>query len=278
MPILNRTIAIGCLGFAARLSLPRRNRRRAQPPSRTPCSRSRRRRIGSCGEGRSIAGAIARSSKSPRAMSGSYGSSGAERSLRAIRKARRSCTTASCSFRTRTPSRRRSTRRPRLAMGVSAARARGRRPVSACVPRRIAISRSTTGPEACVITAFDARTGKETWRTRTIPKPGDETWGDAPYEKRWHVGSRMVPSYDRQLKRLYLGTPVTSPARAGRRATSSLASRARQASSTRSTAKRGSSSGRARRPSKTPSRISTSNPAPPRSAATCCSRRRARRS
>ncbi len=28
------------------------------------------------------------------------------------------------------------------------------------------------GPEACVITAFDAQTGKELWRTRTIPKPG----------------------------------------------------------------------------------------------------------
>jgi len=71
------------------------------------------------------------------------------------------------------------------------------------------------GPEACVITAFDARTGKETWRTRTIPKPGepgDETWGDVPYEKRWHVGSWMVPSYDPVLKRLYLGTSVTSPA------------------------------------------------------------------
>src|SRR5690606_32572600 len=40
------------------------------------------------------------------------------------------------------------------------------------------------GPEACVITAFDAKTGKELWRTRTIPKPGepgDETWGDVPY-------------------------------------------------------------------------------------------------
>ncbi len=71
------------------------------------------------------------------------------------------------------------------------------------------------GPEACVITAFDAKTGKETWRRRTIPKPGepgDETWGDVPYEKRWHVGSWMVPSYDPELNRLYVGTSVTSPA------------------------------------------------------------------
>ena len=55
------------------------------------------------------------------------------------------------------------------------------------------------GPEACVITAFDALTGKELWRRRTIPKPGergDETWGNIPYEQRWHVGMWMVPSFD----------------------------------------------------------------------------------
>ena len=28
------------------------------------------------------------------------------------------------------------------------------------------------GPEACIVTAHDASTGKELWRTRTIPKPG----------------------------------------------------------------------------------------------------------
>jgi alcohol dehydrogenase (cytochrome c) len=71
------------------------------------------------------------------------------------------------------------------------------------------------GPEACVITAFDALTGEEVWRTRTIPKPGepgDETWGDIPYEERRHVGMWMVPSFDPELNRLYVGTSVTSPA------------------------------------------------------------------
>jgi len=71
------------------------------------------------------------------------------------------------------------------------------------------------GPEACVITAFDALTGKEIWRTRTIPKPGepgDETWGDVPYEERRHVGTWMVPSFDPELNRIYIGTSVTSPA------------------------------------------------------------------
>ena len=49
----------------------------------------------------------------------------------------------------------------------------------------------------------------------TIPKPGepgDETWGDIPYEKRWHVGMWMVPSFDPELNRIYVGTSVTAPA------------------------------------------------------------------
>jgi alcohol dehydrogenase (cytochrome c) len=71
------------------------------------------------------------------------------------------------------------------------------------------------GPEACVITAFDAATGAELWRTRTIPRPGepgDETWGGIPYENRWHVGMWMVPSYDPELRQIYVGTSVTAPA------------------------------------------------------------------
>ena len=71
------------------------------------------------------------------------------------------------------------------------------------------------GPEACVITAHDAKTGEELWRRRTIPapgEPGDETWGDVPYEERKHVGTWMAPSYDPQLNLIYIGTSVTSPA------------------------------------------------------------------
>jgi alcohol dehydrogenase (cytochrome c) len=74
---------------------------------------------------------------------------------------------------------------------------------------------SEGGPEACVITAHDARTGRELWRTRTIPKPGepgDESWADVPFERRWHVGTWMVPSYDPELRLVYVGTSVTSPA------------------------------------------------------------------
>ncbi len=71
------------------------------------------------------------------------------------------------------------------------------------------------GPDACVITAHDAKTGEELWRRRTMPapgEPGDETWGDVPYEERKHVGTWMVPSYDPELNLIYIGTSVTSPA------------------------------------------------------------------
>jgi len=69
--------------------------------------------------------------------------------------------------------------------------------------------------EGCIITAHDAKTGKEVWRTRTIPRPGepgDETWGGVPMEERWHVGTWMVPSYDPELNLIYIGTSVTIPA------------------------------------------------------------------
>ena len=71
------------------------------------------------------------------------------------------------------------------------------------------------GPDACVIVAHDAATGEELWRRRTIPapgEPGDETWGDVPFEERKHVGAWMAPSYDPELNLIYIGTSVTSPA------------------------------------------------------------------
>ncbi|MDE0828232.1 MAG: PQQ-binding-like beta-propeller repeat protein [Vicinamibacterales bacterium] len=73
----------------------------------------------------------------------------------------------------------------------------------------------TGGPDACIIAAHDAVTGEELWRRRLIPgpgEPGDETWGDVPFEDRRHVGSWMVPSFDPKLNLVYVGTSVTSPA------------------------------------------------------------------
>jgi alcohol dehydrogenase (cytochrome c) len=69
--------------------------------------------------------------------------------------------------------------------------------------------------DGCIFTAHDAKTGKELWRARTIPRPGepgDETWGNVPMEQRWHVGTWMVPSYDPELNLIYIGTSVTIPA------------------------------------------------------------------
>ena len=70
-------------------------------------------------------------------------------------------------------------------------------------------------PEPCVITAHDPLTGRELWRTRTIPapgEPGNETWGDVPFKDRKHVGTWIAPSYDPELKLIFIGTSVTSPA------------------------------------------------------------------
>jgi PQQ-dependent dehydrogenase (methanol/ethanol family) len=71
------------------------------------------------------------------------------------------------------------------------------------------------GNDACVVTAHDAKTGKELWRTRTIPLPGElgyDTWGDVPMAERWHVGTWMVPSYDPETNTIFVGTSVTIPA------------------------------------------------------------------
>ncbi len=70
------------------------------------------------------------------------------------------------------------------------------------------------GPEGCVIVANDARTGKELWRTSTIAKPGEpgnESWGNVPWEKRNQVGTWMPASYDAELNLVYFGTSVTGP-------------------------------------------------------------------
>ena len=56
------------------------------------------------------------------------------------------------------------------------------------------------GPDGCVITAHDARTGAELWRRRTIPapgEPGDETWGGC----RSRNGSTSAPGWCRATTR-----------------------------------------------------------------------------
>jgi alcohol dehydrogenase (cytochrome c) len=71
------------------------------------------------------------------------------------------------------------------------------------------------GPDICYVAAHDAESGRELWRTRTIPRPGepgDETWGDVPDADRWHVGTwGNVPAYDPALDLIYWGTSVPQP-------------------------------------------------------------------
>ena len=70
------------------------------------------------------------------------------------------------------------------------------------------------GPDACVVVANDALTGKELWRTHTVALPGDpgaESWGNTPREKRVTVGTWNPPSYDPDLHLIYYGTSIASP-------------------------------------------------------------------
>ena len=51
-------------------------------------------------------------------------------------------------------------------------------------------------PDGCIITAHNGKTGKELWRTHTIPRPGEpgnETWGDIPYRS----GATSGPGWSR---------------------------------------------------------------------------------
>ena len=68
--------------------------------------------------------------------------------------------------------------------------------------------------ESCFITAHDARTGRELWRTYTIAPPGapgGETWGDLPLELRGGGDVWMTGSWDPELGLVYFGTAQAKP-------------------------------------------------------------------
>ena len=70
------------------------------------------------------------------------------------------------------------------------------------------------------ITAHDADTGRELWRTSTIARPGEpggDTWGDLPMIFRSGGDAGIAGSYDPELDLLYWGTSQAKPwARASR--------------------------------------------------------------
>jgi PQQ-dependent dehydrogenase (methanol/ethanol family) len=66
----------------------------------------------------------------------------------------------------------------------------------------------------CFISAHDAESGKELWRTHTLARPGepgDETWAGLPAEKRLGGSSWGTGSYDPELDLTYWGTAPPIP-------------------------------------------------------------------
>lgn len=66
----------------------------------------------------------------------------------------------------------------------------------------------------CWISAHDADTGEEVWRTYTTPRQGEageETWGDLPEEERRGGSAWMAPSFDPELNLIYAGVGVPVP-------------------------------------------------------------------
>jgi len=68
--------------------------------------------------------------------------------------------------------------------------------------------------DVCFISAHDAQTGKELWRTSTIAKPGDpggETWGDLPLMFRAGGDAWIPGSYDPKTNLIYWGVSQAKP-------------------------------------------------------------------
>ena len=68
--------------------------------------------------------------------------------------------------------------------------------------------------QKCAITAHDARTGKELWRTSTIAhpgQPGGDTWGDVPLMFRAGADMWITGSYDPSLNLVFWSTAQAKP-------------------------------------------------------------------
>ena len=68
--------------------------------------------------------------------------------------------------------------------------------------------------DSCFITAHDADTGEEVWRTHTIARPGEpggDTWGGLPLHLRGGGDAWTTGSYDPALGLIYWGTAQAKP-------------------------------------------------------------------
>ena len=68
--------------------------------------------------------------------------------------------------------------------------------------------------DGCFITAHDAATGRELWRTSTVARPGEpggDTWGDLPMMFRGGGDAWITGSYDSELDLTYWGVAQAKP-------------------------------------------------------------------
>ena len=68
--------------------------------------------------------------------------------------------------------------------------------------------------DVCFISAYDAATGKEVWKTSTIARPGEpggETWGDLPLSLRAGSDAWIPGSYDPDTNLVYWATAQAKP-------------------------------------------------------------------
>ena len=73
---------------------------------------------------------------------------------------------------------------------------------------------ATYREEKCFISAYDAKTGKEEWRFRTVAlegEPGGDTWGTLPNLFRAGTETWITGSYDPDLNITYWGTAQAKP-------------------------------------------------------------------
>ena len=68
--------------------------------------------------------------------------------------------------------------------------------------------------DGCFITAHDAETGRELWRTSTVARPGEpggDTWGDLPMMFRGGGDTWITGTYDPELDLTYWGVAQAKP-------------------------------------------------------------------
>src|SRR5205814_10067902 len=73
---------------------------------------------------------------------------------------------------------------------------------------------ATYREEKCFISAYDAKTGKEVWRFKTIAlqgEPGGDTWGSLSNLFRAGAETWITGSYDPDLNLMYYGTAQSKP-------------------------------------------------------------------